>query len=164
MVLYKDRISFQERSSESKRITEKFPGRIPVIVERSPRDKLVPNLDKEKFLVPGDLTTAQFIYIIRKRLTLPSETALFLFVNGVLPTTATLIRELYGMYKDHDGFLYAQYSGENTFGYALGAEGAGFEGGTLTGSDVGAEGFTVSKEDSTGGAEGFTLSGSGVIL
>ena len=119
-MLYKDRISFHERFAESKRIAEKFPGRIPVIVERSPRDNLVPNLDKEKFLVPGDLTTAQFIYIIRKRLTLPSEMALFLFVNGVLPTTSTLVKELYGMYKDHDGFLYAQYSGENTFGYALG--------------------------------------------
>lgn len=134
-MLYKDRISFHERLSESRRISEKFPGRIPVIVERSPRDNLVPNLDKEKFLVPGDLTTAQFIYIIRKRLTLPSETALFLFVNGVLPTTATLVRELYGMYKDHDGFLYAQYSGENTFGYALGAEGVGAEDVILTGSE-----------------------------
>lgn len=120
-MLYKDRISFQERIAESKRITEKFPGRIPVIVEKSPRDKLVPTLEKEKFLVPSDLTVAQFIYIIRKRLTMPSETALFLFVNGILPTTSTLMRELYGMYKDHDGFLYAQYSGENTFGdYAVG--------------------------------------------
>ena len=42
-------------------------------------------------------------------------------MNGILPTTSTLMRELYGMYKDHDGFLYAQYSGENTFGdYAAG--------------------------------------------
>lgn len=150
-MLYKDRISFHERSAESRRISDKFPGRIPVIVERSPRDKLVPNLDKEKFLVPGDLTTAQFIYIIRKRLTLPSETALFLFVNGVLPTTATLIRELYGMYKDHDGFLYAQYSGENTFGgYYVGGTG-------------------LSGADSAGGADGTGFSaggadGSGVML
>lgn len=125
MVLFKERISFHERVLESKRITEKFPGRVPVIVERSPRDKLMPELDKEKFLVPCDLSVAQFIYIIRKRLTLRSEVALFLFVNGVLPTTSTLMRELYSMYKDPDGFLYAQYSGENTFGDYTGGEGSG---------------------------------------
>lgn len=120
MVYFRDRISFQDRYDESKRIREKFPGRVPVIVERSPREHTIPELEKEKFLVPNDLSIAQFIYIIRKRITLPSETALFLFINGILPTTTTLMRELYSMYKDQDGFLYAQYSGENTFGYSSG--------------------------------------------
>lgn len=132
MVSYKEKISFEERCTESRRIIEKFPGRIPVIVERSSRDNAVPRLDKEKFLVPCDLTTAQFVYIIRKRLSLPSEMALFLFINGVLPTTGTLLKELYSIYKDRDGFLYAQYSGENTFGdYVAG-------GGGVSGSGSGA--------------------------
>ena len=30
---------------------------------------------------------AQFMYIIRRRINLPSEKAMFLFVNKVLPTT-----------------------------------------------------------------------------
>jgi len=95
-----------------------------VIVEPAKFDsKTVPMIDKTKFLVPGDLTLGQFIFIIRRRLTLSSETALFMFVGGTLATTNTLMRELYSTHKDIDGFMYATYSGENTFGsknqYAL---------------------------------------------
>ena len=32
-------------------------------------------------------TVAQFMYIVRRRISLPSEKAMFLFVNKVLPTT-----------------------------------------------------------------------------
>lgn len=109
--------SFEARLEESRRITEKFPGRIPVIVERAQRaESSIPLIDKNKFLVPGDLTLSQFIFVIRKRVSIQSDQALFLFVNGTLPTTGTLLRELYTRYKDNDGFLYAQYCGENTFG------------------------------------------------
>ena len=112
--------SFEARLHESQRISEKFPGRIPMIVERAPRsDVSVPTIDKNKFLVPGDLTLSQFIFVIRKRVCLSPEKALFLFINGTLPTTGTLLRELYSELKDRDGFLYAQYCGENTFGVAI---------------------------------------------
>ena len=40
----------------------------------------------------------------------------FLFVSGSLPTTGTLLRELYANFADPDGFLYALYAAENTFG------------------------------------------------
>lgn len=113
---FRDRFTFEYRCEEAKRIKEKFPGRIPIIVERAVRAKDIPILDKEKFLVPSDLSVAQFIYIIRKRLTLPSEMALFLFVNGTLPTTSTLLREVYSIHCADDGFMYMNYSGENTFG------------------------------------------------
>lgn len=115
-VPYKVRYSFEQRISESTKIRQKFPGRVPVIVERSQRSESIPMIDKEKFLVPGDLTVGQFIFVVRKRLSLPSETALFIFVNGTLPTTGTFLRELYETLRDSDGFLYANYAGENTFG------------------------------------------------
>lgn len=114
--MYKARVPFEERRIESQRIKEKFPGRIPVIVERSDRTLDIPRIDKEKFLVPADLTVSQFIFIIRRRLTLTSEKALFLFVNGTLPTTSSTMRELYAVNQDIDGFMYVLYSGENTFG------------------------------------------------
>ena len=76
----------------------------------------VPNIDKKKYLVPADLTVGQFVYVIRKRISLPQEKAIFVFVNNSLPPTASLMSEVYEKNKDADGFLYITYSGENTFG------------------------------------------------
>lgn len=61
-------------------------------------------------------SAAQFVYVIRKRLSLPAEKAIFLFVGKSLPRTAALMSEVYDKHKDEDGFLYLTYSGENTFG------------------------------------------------
>lgn len=117
---YKEKQPFEQRLTESTSIKNKFPGRIPVIVEvASNTSKDIPIIDKNKFLVPGDLTLGQFIFIIRKRLTLPSEKALFVFVNNSLPLTSQLMRELYTHHKDNDGFLYIKYASENTFGKKL---------------------------------------------
>jgi GABA(A) receptor-associated protein len=113
---FKAKHSFETRAAEACRIREKFPGRIPVIVERAAKDKLLAPIDKNKFLVPAELTMGQFIFVIRKRITLASEKALFVFCNNSLPTTGSLMRELYGQYCDADGFLYMTYCGENTFG------------------------------------------------
>jgi GABA(A) receptor-associated protein len=86
-----------------------------VIVERASRSD-VPLIDKKKFLVPSDLTIGQFIYVVRKRLNLPPEKALFLFTGNTLPTTGTSMRELFVQYTSEDGFLYCTYSGESAFG------------------------------------------------
>ena len=66
--------------------------------------------------MPGDLSVGQFVYVIRKRIKLPSEKAIFIFINDILPPTAALMSTIYEEHKDEDGFLYVLYSGENTFG------------------------------------------------
>ena len=76
----------------------------------------IPVIDKKKYLVPSDLTVGQFVYVIRKRIKLSPEKAIFIFVNNVLPPTAALMSSVYEAHKDEDGFLYVTYSGENTFG------------------------------------------------
>ena len=40
-----------------------------------------------RYLVPADLTVGQFVYVIRKRIKLSSEKAIFIFVDNVLPPT-----------------------------------------------------------------------------
>ena len=57
------------------------------------------------------------MYVIRKRIKLSSEQAIFLFVNGTIPSTSVVLYNLYDTCKDEDGFLYITYSGENTFGF-----------------------------------------------
>ncbi|EUB58057.1 Gamma-aminobutyric acid receptor-associated protein-like protein [Echinococcus granulosus] len=86
-----------------------------VIVERHPGSQ-ISDLDKHKFLVPNDITVAQFMWIIRKRLQLSPEKALFLFFDDYVPQTSWTMGQLYNERKSDDGFLYAHYSGENSFG------------------------------------------------
>lgn len=113
---FKSKHSITDRLQESSRILQKYPERIPIICEKSKNSNNVPDLDKSKYLVPSDLTIGQFMFVIRKRMKLSSEQAIFLFVNNSIPSTNAIIYEIYHSYKDEDGFLYITYSGENTFG------------------------------------------------
>ncbi|KAG2645664.1 hypothetical protein PVAP13_2KG436800 [Panicum virgatum] len=76
----------EKRQSESARIRDKYPDRIPVIVEKAGKTD-VPEIDKKKYLVPADLTVGQFIYVVRKRIKLSPEKAIFVFVKNTLPPT-----------------------------------------------------------------------------
>ncbi|XP_049396478.1 autophagy-related protein 8C-like isoform X2 [Solanum stenotomum] len=105
----------ERRQAESSRIREKYPDRIPVIVERAEKSD-ISDIDKKKYLVPADLTVGQFVYVVRKRINLSAEKAIFVFVKNILPPTA-LMSAIYEENKDEDGFLYMTYSGENTFGF-----------------------------------------------
>lgn len=113
---FKERSSFVDRENESKRVRRKYPNRYPLIVEKAVTSNIEQNIDKTKFLVPGDLTMGQMIYVIRKRIKLDPNTALFIFVDDVMPTTNDVISNVYNNHKDDDGFLYVKFSGENTFG------------------------------------------------
>ena len=112
---FKKKYAFKHRFDEVNRIVKKFPDRIPVIVQKNIRSN-IQDIDKHKFLVPYDLTIGQFIYIIRKRIKLDPQKSIFMFIENTIPTTSTLMSEIYNQYKDTDGFLYITYSGENTFG------------------------------------------------
>ena len=94
-----------QRQQESNKIRQKYPDRIPVIVqkvegsqiEKIDKRKYLVSMDRyrsiflndksiiEPFQVPADITAAQFMWIIRKRINLPSERAIFLFVDKMVP-------------------------------------------------------------------------------
>ncbi|PPS14826.1 hypothetical protein GOBAR_AA05731 [Gossypium barbadense] len=111
---------FEKRCAEAARIRVKYPDRIPacvhlgylrfcacsitVIVEKT-KGNDIPNIDKKKYLVPADLTVGQFVYVIRKRIKLSAEKAIFLFVDNVLPPTGAIMSTIYDEKKDEDGFL-----------------------------------------------------------
>ncbi|CAI9787815.1 unnamed protein product [Fraxinus pennsylvanica] len=112
---FKSEHPLERRQAEAARIREKYPDRIPVIVEKAERSD-IPDIDKKKYLVPADLTVGQFVYVVRKRIKLSAEKAIFIFVKNILPPTAAMMSAIYDENKDEDGFLYMTYSGENTFG------------------------------------------------
>jgi len=108
--------SLEERKCESERILQKHSTRIPILVDKVPGSDII-DIDRKKYLVPKNLTVGQFLYVIRKRIQLSPEQALFIFVNNnVLVPLSQEIGSIYNKYKSEDGFLYINYSGENTFG------------------------------------------------
>ena len=108
--MFKETYSFEKRKSEVEKLRIKYPDRIPVIVESS-----FP-IDKKKYLVPTDLSVSQFIYVVRKRIKLPEEDAIFIFFNNTLPSGDTLMSQIEKEFVDSDGFVYALVTNEETFG------------------------------------------------
>lgn len=115
---FKQEYTFEDRCCETNRILIKYPDRIPVVCEKA-NQKNLPDIDKKKYLVPWGITIGQFIYVIRKRMSLKSEEAIFLFIGNSMYSSCSVIGELYNSNKDADGFLYIQYAKENTFGTNL---------------------------------------------
>lgn len=87
-----------ERNRESEKIMMFYPDRIPIIVEKVPNSE-IPEMDKSKFLITRDVTgigftlnlkgiVAQFMYIIRKRIQLDPEMAIFIFVDKLMPSAS----------------------------------------------------------------------------
>jgi GABA(A) receptor-associated protein len=116
MDTFKKEFTFEQRHEEASRIRAKYPDRVPVIVEKVGEN--FPQLDKKKFLVPDGLTIGQFLHVVRKRIDLGPEKALFLSVNGCMPSSSSTMKEVYNTNKEKDMFAYLLVSlhSENTFG------------------------------------------------
>ena len=115
MVNFRDK-PLKERKDAVHTIFKKYPDRIPVCVYKN-KGRDIPDIDKEKYLVPSDLSIGQFLYVIRKRIKLKPEQALYIFFNNEMVNTSMSIKEVYHLHKDKDDeMLYAMYSTENTFG------------------------------------------------
>ena len=110
---YRERLPLVLRATACERARRQHPAHVPTILV----SKDAPPLDREKFLIPRTLTGAQLSYIVRRRMHMPSEKALFLLCGGrLVPATAT-VRELEAVHRDpDDGFLYVTYALENAFG------------------------------------------------
>ena len=83
--------SFEKRKAESERINEKYPDKIPLILERSDASHL-PKIEKTKYLMQKDVTIGQFMYIIRKQIKInETESIFFLVNNSIVPGTGETI-------------------------------------------------------------------------
>ena len=101
----------QQKRDDVLRLLKRYPDKIPVYVEG---EKLTQN----KFLVPYDITVAQFLYMLREKVLLTPTESIFLFFGKrreIMPSSM-IIREIYDRLKDDDDMLYAFYSKENVFG------------------------------------------------
>ena len=104
-ISFKSEYPFEDRKTEGLRVKTKYPDRIPLICEKNKfASKDTPNIDKHKYLVPNDLTVGQLMYVIRKRLKLPPEKALFLFVGNSIASASSKLIDMYNFYSEEDHF------------------------------------------------------------
>ncbi|XP_052006293.1 microtubule-associated proteins 1A/1B light chain 3C [Xyrauchen texanus] len=114
---FKQRKCLATRKDEVCTIRSKFPNKLPVIVERYVRENKLPLLDKTKFLVPYELTLAQFLSLLRSKIVLEASQALYLLISGKnMSCLSASMGEVYSQYRDPDGFLYITYASQDMFG------------------------------------------------
>ncbi|XP_077294073.1 microtubule-associated protein 1 light chain 3 gamma-like [Arctopsyche grandis] len=111
------RKNFDSKRDEVEAIRSKFPTKIPLIVERYYKERSLPTLDKSKFLVPQEITMSQFLVIIRNRMKLLPNQALYLLIaNRSMLSMSHTMAQAYTDYASDDGFLYITYASQEMFG------------------------------------------------
>ncbi len=114
---YKKAKDLKERKEESEKVRNEHPGKICIICEKAPKSQL-PDIEKTKYLINEEFTLNQFTQIIRKKLKIEKEEALFFLVNGKKSLSGNdSMFNIYNQYKDEDGFLYIAYAAEEVWGH-----------------------------------------------
>jgi GABA(A) receptor-associated protein len=127
---FKQRFTFEQRITQSRKLSEQFQGYVFVIIEPSDLKATQKNLQeltensndehktfKTKFIVPEDNTLGQFLVRFRQQVSLKPDEAVFVFTDKrTLPSNAQTMKNLFLNNANEDGFLYLTYTKENTFG------------------------------------------------
>ena len=110
---FRKNFSKEERQDECKRILEKFPDRIPVVIDIEGGGLHLP---RRKYLVERDMLFINFAHIIRQRLKVSPNESLFFFCENSIPQQTHTIQQVFNEKKSEDGFLVLTIMKENTFG------------------------------------------------
>ena len=109
-----DDYSLDKRKEYSERLNFKYPDCVPVIIKKAKNE--LPDLDKQKYLIPKTLSISSLLCIIRKKINITDKQAIFIFVKNCLVPMNTTLGDIYQEYRSEDNFLYIVYTTENTFG------------------------------------------------
>jgi len=98
-------------------IKQQYPNYVPIIVRTNKKDKDL-KLTKTKFLVTSEITLAQFLVILRKKISAINSTeSIFLLINDTLSPVTLTLASIYHEKRDLDtNMLFITVCKENTFG------------------------------------------------
>jgi len=108
--------SKEKRLAEIKRINEKYPDRIPVVIDIEGGGLHLP---RRKYLVERDMLFINFAHVIRQRLKISPNESLFFFCEGCIPQQTHTLQQIFNERGSEDGFLVLTIMKENTFGFSL---------------------------------------------
>jgi hypothetical protein len=91
-------------------LLHRYPGKIPVII--NDKNNI---FHKTKFLIPESYTVGMLMAVLRNYTEVKKYQALFLFFDGVLPSSNSTIGELFIKYRN-ENILECVVTLENTFG------------------------------------------------
>ena len=114
---YKNLVPLNQRKEECEKLRENYDDRIPVICEKDPQC-LLQDIDKCNFLVPINMIASQFFFLIRKKLNLTNDSALFFITenNRAIMGSDSMLKVYEENKNQEDGYLYIHYSSEVMFG------------------------------------------------
>ena len=109
----------EKRINDARKANVKHPNKVPALVFKGSNH--TPDISHHKYLLPMEMTMAEFLHVLRKYVKLESDQALFVFVEGqdghmILPKASSTIQEIYREHKSEDNFLKFTYTMESTFG------------------------------------------------
>lgn len=91
-------------------LLKKYPDRKAAVITPSKKSKL-PELKKNKFLLPNEMQIGNILSIIRKEIFLKPQEALFLLINNKLVSNTATVSEVF-----EGEIIKIEYTIENTFG------------------------------------------------
>ena len=101
-------VNISDREAEFARISQQFPGRVPIIVE-SLTAEYAGILPKSTFLPPQALRVDQFMLVVSRRLG-PHDGIFQVYLNGRLLRSQKPLLTHYNEEREADGFLYLHFS------------------------------------------------------
>lgn len=118
---FKKNTNLRDRIRNSSVVIDKYyPDKVPVVIQKLARENYLPELKKNKFLIPGNMSYSSFLIYLRGILTttVSPSTAIFLSTEGGhMMCSSDKMLNVYQNHSDNqDNFLYLFYCSENTFG------------------------------------------------
>ena len=114
---FKNNNTLERRINQYNKLKKEYPTKIPIILEKSNNCRLN-QIVQSKYILSNDLTMAEFINIIKNKLEIEPDRALFFLAKGKFTISGDeILGDIYDRYKDNDdGFLYITYSEEVVYG------------------------------------------------
>jgi len=105
---FQNTYTLSQRQNETSRKLAKSPHDITAFITRSKNSKL-PNIKRNKFLIPGDIDAKSMSYILNDRIKLPDDQVIEFYTGGIQIDPTSNFFSIYQNFKDIDGYVYIEY-------------------------------------------------------